>query len=80
MTRPFRAKRPDQLAQWRMLLTCGQDFFNDLAHLGLDRRTVTRAAIRKAWVDYGAEIMRDWVPDPKARLQPWGLEQFGEPP
>lgn len=89
-----KGKRREAVApdSWDMLFSCGFDYFNALAPLGLrdplqlppagDTRTAAQAAwdgaARDAWALHGAAFMRQWEPKPGQPL-PWAAEAFGLP-
>ncbi len=49
----------DELKAWGMMFTCGHDYFNDLAILGIPRtHDAPRQAAEEAWERLGSEFLR----------------------
>ncbi|EIG56230.1 hypothetical protein [Bradyrhizobium sp. WSM1253] len=66
-------------AAWYDVFSSEFDFNGDLADAGVETDAYgrpDREEARKAWQRLGAEFLSTFTDS----FQPWGLEQFGEPP
>lgn len=74
-----RANPEAEIARWETAFVTGRDFFGDIP-LPRDRSPDTVAAIKAAWLLYGALFMRQWETGDISgwsRKTPWAYEQFG---
>jgi len=67
------------MAPWKMVFTCGYDYFGDLDEFGLTDDLQKQAKARIAWAHFGARFMRYWDAKAQGREAPWAFEQFGAP-
>jgi hypothetical protein len=67
---------------WAEIFSSGDDFFNDLADIGISDDEAKREALPEAWQSLGPYFLQNLWPSLaplERRATPWAVEKFGYP-